>query len=65
MKSWVDTCYSCCDDQYTMDEIESLISSECSSCGAPLDKDGDPLTCCSYSPIGCDVCKTQWCDGSC
>lgn len=38
---------------------------ECKECGEPIDKDGEAIAGCYYSPIACSTCHHQLCDGSC
>lgn len=38
---------------------------ECPDCGMPVDKHGDSLEVCAYSPEECELCGYAPCDGSC
>jgi len=38
---------------------------ECPDCGEPVDKDGDAVKSCSYSPLECETCGWRPCDQSC
>jgi len=52
---------SCCDPIGSpLDEV-----SLCNECGEPVDRDGDSLEVCAYSPVECKECGWAPCDGSC
>jgi hypothetical protein len=54
--------YSCCDPyEGHIDDVDSI----CPDCERPLDSEGDPVHGCPYSPVCCDTCGYQGCDGSC
>lgn len=38
---------------------------QCRECGEDVDEDGDAIDGCTYSPVVCDTCHHQPCDGSC
>lgn len=51
----------CCEGWNDPDE---KVNGECLDCGCPT-VDGDPQSGCSWSPVVCDTCGWQPCDGSC
>jgi len=53
----------CC-EPVTRIEDKSQIDGECPECGSPT-VEGLAAYGCYYSPIACDTCKWQPCDGSC
>jgi hypothetical protein len=53
----------CCGDE-AYDEPQEKAGS-CPHCGAGIDADGWALERCVYSPVACDACFYQPCDGSC
>lgn len=51
----------CCDGwSYPEDAV-----GECPDCGEPVDKDGDAVEGCYWSPVDCETCGSRTCDGSC
>jgi len=53
----------CCDGWDNTEYAKEI--KECPECGAEVDEDGDALTGCHYSPIGCETCGDAPCDQSC
>lgn len=58
----------CCDltgcaDPYR-EPLES-VAGVCPACGAPVDKGGQAVTGCHYSPVGCKTCGHCPCNQSC
>lgn len=52
----------CADPWY---EPLSNVHGVCPDCGSPVDKDGDAVTGCHYSPCDCETCGHCGCDQSC
>ena len=54
--------HGCCDDWKTpKDDVVGV----CSSCGYPVDANGDAASGCNWSPVECHVCGHAPCDGYC
>ena len=60
--------------EYNTKEVNTMCCAEwtngeydhdCPECEAKLDKDGDPVRGCFYSPVICKACGDSPCDGSC
>jgi hypothetical protein len=54
----------CCDEYDLSDGGPTEVHSECPDCGTPT-VDGAAQYGCYYSPVACDTCGWQPCDGSC
>jgi hypothetical protein len=60
-KLWIEDMDSCCEP--SCGELLD-VNGVCPECGTPT-VDGQAVTGCSYSPVCCEVCGHQGCDGSC
>jgi len=54
----------CCSPMYD-GPSKVRVCDVCSECASDLDEYGEPIDGCTYSPVACDTCGWQPCDGSC
>jgi|GEM_PF-3041669 len=53
-----------CFGSYCVDDKK--IVGECPDCGADINKEGEAVEDnCSYSPVDCETCEDQPCNGAC
>lgn len=51
----------CCDGW----DYSDLAVGQCPQCGDNVDKNGDAVVGCNYSPTQCDLCGSKPCNQSC